>query len=254
MDSHAGAAAAAKPARKPSPLTLLQQQQKEHKAEAEQIRVATPREPGRILAEVTVPENMRFRQMELRDAAAVFHLGEEVFNADSFPQLYRTWDAFEVIENLGGDGELCLVAEELLESPGNGTAAAADGGGDAAAAAAAVAHPQSRIVGFIFGSITEKRKREHSCGLLGWVGVAPSHQRRNIGTVLAHKLFELFLEDGISLIVADTPMENTPAIQFLHRMGFATPVYRKYFWFILMKHSDNVSPDNILLLPCKLPL
>jgi ribosomal protein S18 acetylase RimI-like enzyme len=58
------------------------------------------------------------------------------------------------------------------------------------------------------------------------VGVAPSHQRRNIGTVLAHKLFEAFLEDGISLIVADTPMENTPAIQFLHRMGFATPVYR----------------------------
>ncbi len=156
--------------------------------------------------------------------------------ADSFPQLYRTWDAFEVIENLGGDGELCLVAEELLESDSNGTAAAAGAAGAAAAAVAgnaddgddtapALAHPQSQIVGFIFGSITEKRKREHSCGLLGWVGVAPSHQRRNIGTVLAHKLFEQFLEDGISLIVADTPMENTPAIQFLHRMGFATPVY-----------------------------
>lgn len=147
--------------------------------------------------------------------------------ADSFPQLYRTWDSFEVIENLSGDGELCLVAEELLESDSNGTVAvaakgSADGGDDTAVA---FAHPQSRIVGFIFGSITEKRKREHSCGLLGWVGVAPSHQRRNIGTVLAHKLFEQFWEDGISLIVADTPMENTPAIKFLHRMGFCTPVY-----------------------------
>lgn len=77
MDLQAAAAASAKPARKPP---LSQQQQKEQKAEQEQIRVATPREPGRILAEVTVPGNMRFRQMELRDAAAVFHLGEEVFN------------------------------------------------------------------------------------------------------------------------------------------------------------------------------
>lgn len=80
MDSHATAAANAKPARKPPPLPSPSQQLKEQKAEAKQIRVATPREPGRILAEVTVPENMRFRQMELRDAAAVFHLGEEVFN------------------------------------------------------------------------------------------------------------------------------------------------------------------------------
>jgi hypothetical protein len=79
MDSHETAVANAKPARKSCPLTLAQQQ-KEHKAEQEQRRVITPREPGRILAEVTVPENMRFRQMELRDAAAVFHLGEEVFN------------------------------------------------------------------------------------------------------------------------------------------------------------------------------
>lgn len=78
MDSHATASVSAKPARKPFPLTLSQS--KEQKAEAKQIREATPREPGRLLAEVTVPENMRFRQMELRDAAAVFHLGEEVFN------------------------------------------------------------------------------------------------------------------------------------------------------------------------------
>lgn len=169
-----------------------------------------------------------------------------------------------MIENLGGDGELCLVAEELLEGTGNGTTAAAAAaviGGGEGDAAAAPAHPQSRIVGFIFGSITEKRKREHSCGLLGWVGVAPSHQRRNIGTVLAHKLFEAFLEDGISLIVADTPMENTPAIQFLHRMGFATPVYRKSFCLVCWRDCDcvcvylysRVFIDLILTQPSSLP-
>ena len=56
------------------------------------------------------------------------------------------------------------------------------------------------------------------------VGVAPSHQRKNIGTILVSKLFNLFLEEDIKLIIADTPQENTPAIRFLERMGFATPV------------------------------
>ncbi len=167
-----------------------------------------------MLSEVTVDHNLRFRTMQLKDAAAVFHLGEEVFHADFFSQLYRTWDAFEVLEMVGDESELCIIAEELV--------------GDAATEPSSSLANKSNIVGFIFGSITEKRKREHSCGLLGWVGVRPSHQRRNIGTVMAHKLFQLFLEDGISLIVADTPFENSPAIRYLQRMGFDTPVYHVY--------------------------
>jgi len=87
MDLYEAAEANTKPARKSCPLTLARQQE-EHKLEQEQICVITPREPGRILAEVTVPENMRFRQMELRDAAAVFHLGEEVFNGTDV-RVYR---------------------------------------------------------------------------------------------------------------------------------------------------------------------
>jgi hypothetical protein len=94
------------------------------------------------------PEDVILRQMEVRDAAAVFHLGEEgktilnlvprkvlrwrsppspnslplwprwaVFNSSSFPQLYRTWDPFEVTETLAADAELCLVAEEVSLEP-----------------------------------------------------------------------------------------------------------------------------------------
>ena len=165
--------------------------------------------PGPPIRELSVPHNIKFRQMELKDAASVFHLGEEVFNADTFPQLYRTWDAFEVTEMLATDSELCIIAEEV---DGSSEGAEADGS------------KGGRIVGFAFGSITEKRKREHSCGLLGWVGVAPSHQRKNVGTILVSKLFNLFLEEDIRLIIADTPQENTPAIRFLERMGFDSPV------------------------------
>jgi ribosomal protein S18 acetylase RimI-like enzyme len=164
--------------------------------------------PRAALAEVSVPEHIRFRQMELRDAAAVFHLGESVFHSESFPQLYRTWDAFEVTEMLATSDETCLVAEEI----------------DPSAAASSEAPVASKIVGFVFGHITEKRKREQSSGMLGWVAVAPSHQRRNIGTVLVHKLLTILLEEGIKLVIADTPMENVPAIRFLQRMGFGSPV------------------------------
>jgi ribosomal protein S18 acetylase RimI-like enzyme len=184
-------------------------------ASSSALLVAQQPLPRAALAEVAVPESIRFRPMELRDAAAVYHLGEEIFHSDSFPQLYRTWDAFEVTEMLATSDETCIVAEEIDPA----AAATAASSGDAAAAP-----PASKIVGFVFGHITEKRKREQSSGMLGWVGVAPSHQRRNIGTVLVHKLFSILLEEGINLVIADTPMENVPAIRFLQRMGFGSPV------------------------------
>jgi len=189
-------------------------------ASSSALLVAQQPLPRAALAEVAVPEHIRFRQMELRDAAAVYHLGEEVFHSESFPQLYRTWDAFEVTEMLATSDESCIVAEEIDPAAAM-VASASFGGGDAAAAHTP---PASKIVGFVFGHITEKRKREQSSGMLGWVGVAPSHQRRNIGTVLVHKLFSILLEEGISLVIADTPMENVPAIRFLQRMGFGSPV------------------------------
>lgn len=168
---------------------------------------------------MAVPENIRFRPMTLRDAAEVYHLGERVFHSESFPQLYRTWDAFEVTEMLATADDLCIVAEELEAGAAGAGAEAEEKDKDKEKEKA-----PGTIVGFVFGSITEKRKREQSCGMLGWVGVAPSHQRRNIGTVMVHKLFQIFLEEGIQLVIADTPMENVPAIRFLQRMGFGQPV------------------------------
>lgn len=46
-------------------------------------------------------------------AAKCFHLGESVFRSDTFPQLYRTWDSFEITDTLSSDPELCLIAEEV---------------------------------------------------------------------------------------------------------------------------------------------
>ena len=51
------------------------------------------------------------RQMEIDDLADVFHLGEKIFTAREVPNLYRTWDEYEIITLFQSDSEFCLVAE-----------------------------------------------------------------------------------------------------------------------------------------------
>ena len=55
--------------------------------------------------------SVAIRQMEIDDLADVFHLGEKIFTAREVPNLYRTWDEYEVINLFQGDSEFCLVAE-----------------------------------------------------------------------------------------------------------------------------------------------
>jgi len=55
--------------------------------------------------------NVVVRQMEIDDIATVFHLGERLFTAKSAPNLFRTWDEYEVINFFQNDSEYCLVAK-----------------------------------------------------------------------------------------------------------------------------------------------
>ena len=55
--------------------------------------------------------SLKIREMEIDDIPEVFHLGEILFEAQSLPNLYRTWDEFEVVELFLSDPEFCIVAE-----------------------------------------------------------------------------------------------------------------------------------------------
>ena len=44
-----------------------------------------------------IQDNLRIREMTIDDFPAVFHIGEQVFTAESFQSLYRTWDEYEVL-------------------------------------------------------------------------------------------------------------------------------------------------------------
>lgn len=91
---------------------------------------------------------------------------------------------------------------------------------------------KGKVVGFVLGSITEKRRKDQSCGYLskqqltespcswprclnqqllllgkpwltgsrcvaGWVAVAESHQRKQIGTRLVQHLMKIFYDEDI---------------------------------------------------------
>ena len=67
--------------------------------------------------------------MELDDLPGVYRLGERLFTPEKQPNLYRTWDEYELAELFTSDGDFCLVAES----------------GD-------------RVVGFAMGTLIEKRR------------------------------------------------------------------------------------------------
>ena len=75
-------------------------------------------------------KNIEIREMEIGDLASVFELGEDLFTAERWPSLYRTWDQYELAVHFASDSDTCLVAEDsgavvgfvvgsVLEKPGS---------------------------------------------------------------------------------------------------------------------------------------
>jgi len=134
------------------------------------------------------------REMEIDDFPAVFHLGEQLFRAQRVPNLYRTWDEFEVISLYQGDPELCLVAEV-----------------------------GERIVGFVLGSTISKSRSAWKYGHLVWLGVEAAFQRKNTATKLFNRLRDLMLENGVRMLLVDAEADDMPALRFFQKMGFGNP-------------------------------
>ncbi len=141
------------------------------------------------------------REMELEDLAAVFAIGESLFRADEVPNLYRTWDEYELVDSFSSDGEYCLVA---------------------------VDDETDRIEGFVLGTVIHKRKGAWTYGYLVWLGVRPELVGRGVARKLVARLTDLFIEAGVRLMLVDTDAENDRAIGFFKRAGFVNPVNHIY--------------------------
>ena len=140
------------------------------------------------------------REMDIDDLAAVFHLGERLFTAD-VPNLYRTWDQFEVTSLFQTESELCLVAED---------------------------EESGRMVGFALGTTIEKSRSAWKYGHLIWLGVEPQVQRFGVGERLFHHLLERMEDTGVRMLLVDTQADNLSALRFFRKMGFGSPSQHIY--------------------------
>jgi ribosomal protein S18 acetylase RimI-like enzyme len=148
---------------------------------------------------------VQIREMELGDIPDVFELGERLFTADRWPNLYRTWDEYEPLGHYTTDPEFCLVADL-----------------------------DDRIVGFILGSLIDKRKSAWKYGYIVWLGVESAMAGRGIARRLLTQLTTLFTREGVRILMADTQAENLPALRFFRREGFRDPQEHVY----LSKYLD----------------
>lgn len=152
------------------------------------------------------------REMELEDLHRVYALGEKVFTADKWPNLYRTWDEYEIVDRFAADGETCLVAE-------------LDG----------------EVVGFSLGTVIEKRHSAWNYGYLLWLGVDPDVGPLGVGSKLFSRMQELFIEGGARMMLVDTATENERALQFFRKQGFGNETGHVYLSKNLTHEIETVA-------------
>lgn len=168
-------------------------------------------------------QQIKIRQMVVDDLAPVFHLGEKLFQPDSMPNLYRTWDEFEVIGLYNSDTEYCLVAEY-----------------------------QQELVGFALGTTISKAHSAWKYGYLTWLGVSRKYQRLGVAEKLFQRFRTLMLQQGVRMLIADTQAENLSALRFFRKVGFGNPCEHIYLSLNLAssqqqlrRKTDPQKPDPL---------
>ena len=139
------------------------------------------------------------RTAEIDDLPGIFHLGEKLFTSREFPNLYRTWDEYEVTGLFHSDTDYCLVAtvDEVL-------------------------------AGFAMGTIIEKARTAWDYGHLIWLGVDPKVHRMGIASKLFDEFRERMEQAGVRMMMVDTQADNAAALSFFRRRGFTNPTEHLY--------------------------
>ncbi|AQT67647.1 Acetyltransferase YpeA [Anaerohalosphaera lusitana] len=142
---------------------------------------------------------IRIRRAIIDDLAPIFYLGEKLFTAQDYSNLYRTWDEYEVTHLFNVDSDYMLVAES-------------DG----------------RVVGFAMGTTIEKTRTAWNYGHLIWLGVDPAYARQGIASQLFDEFRKLMEDAGVRILLVDTQADNEKAIGFFEQKGFVNPVDHVY--------------------------
>lgn len=157
---------------------------------------------------MALSDQIEIRIATIDDLASIFHLGEQVFTSQSFSNLYRTWDEYEVTLLFNSEPDHLLVAE-------------CDG----------------RVVGFSMGTVIEKARSAWSYGHLLWLGVDPSFARMGVGGMLFDRFRAMMQEQGVRMLLVDTQADNEAAVRFFTRKGFENPTDHIYMTLNLDKED-----------------
>lgn len=144
------------------------------------------------------PPIYTIRPMAFSDIRTVYKLGLTIFTSKEFPNMYRTWDDFGVVENFGSSREFCFVAESNKE-----------------------------IVGFLLGE-TLTKYNVGTRGYIQWVGVLPAYRRFHIASSLLQSFTRVAETQNVSLLLADTPASNIPAIRMFEKVGLVDKTEHVY--------------------------
>lgn len=150
------------------------------------------------------------REMTVDDLSAVFALGERLFRTGKWRALRWTWDEYELVNLFATDGEFCLVAEQ-----------------------------DHVLIGFVLGSLLEKRKSAWTYGYVEWLGVDPDAVRTGIARSLMDRLTERFVEAGARMLLVDTDADNEGALAFFRKVGFSRSATHVYMSMNLEKGEER---------------
>ena len=160
-------------------------------------------------------ETLRIRVMTIHDFSEVFHIGEEIFTAESFQSLYRTWDEYEITTLYNSDTELCLVAEV-----------------------------GEKILGFALGTTVTKHNSPWKYGYLVWVGVRRDIQQGGVGSGLFKEIKSRMKAQGVRMMIIDTSADNKPAVRFFEKQGFGDIQEHVYMSLNLSRKNRKKSVKN----------
>ena len=164
---------------------------------------------------------VEIREMELRDVAEVFELGQKLFTAEEMPSLYRSWDDHELAQLFSTEAETCLVAEA-----------------------------DDKVVGFALGRVMQKPRSAWRYGWLLWLGVERRFKRSGVATRMVNQLTGLFIERDARIMLVDTAAKNHSALAFFRRSGFGGEIRHVYLSQNLendpryIQRNDDASEDD----------
>ncbi|KAG7349285.1 GCN5-like N-acetyltransferase [Nitzschia inconspicua] len=158
------------------------------------------------------------RPMNMADIADIYHLGNAIFTASDFPNLFRTWDDYTVVQNFESSPEFCFVAEAIQQNVDTEEDDSSPKSNNNKMET--VNTNTKEVVAFLLGDSLTKR----TCGTRGyiqWVAVDPPFRRQGIAKSLLAAYVDAANDQNISLLLADTPADNHQAIQMFAGVGLS---------------------------------